>query len=697
MLSLQYQLGEAARLAAESQEDKGKSRKLLREARGYYGNAARGFNEHQADARLKLVELNAASGETQVAAETFEEAYQVGSLAVSAMFAARMAADASGDNNPDAKGELLDQLQQERQNAQRAFELALGMIDAETPIERVNEVRKNLSYLYYEQEDFLRTAALAEFVATKHPSDPSAEAAAKLAMAAFEQLYQSAATAEVASTNNNAEKQFASDHLAELSEFITRRWAGKPLADRAFGILLANAIREDRLDEARGVLQGVPPERRAPLELKLAVASWENAARSAASKEPQAEKLKQSAAAQLAEVVEAARKSKTITRSSATAALYLAQAKLGDGDAAGVLKILEDKTLGPLSLVANKAAAVTGREGFATQAYLTALQAYLSIVPPRTPDAMAMMGKLEKEVGPGQSLTRTYFSLGVQLQRQVEALQAAGKRADAQRVSEAFAEFIARIGDASTQDGGDWTMQQWMAQTYLKLGEGLADKRGGDPAKANQFFQRARDGFQSLLDRAAKDPAAAPSPNSVLAVRMQLGNSQLQLGKHQEAIDTFAALLQEREMMLDVQKAAAYVFQEWGATGDSAQLTSAIRGAIPSEETGKNVIWGWNKLAAVSGKAARKQPKYRDLFFESWLNVATSRYLLGMQSSGAKQAKQFGSARNTILLLSRQYSDLGGAERRGQFDALLKKIQQAEGKKPNGLAEFASGGSSSNQ
>lgn len=658
VLALKYQVAELLQAAAKSEKKKDKAEELLDMAKGYYAEVSRGAGEFQADARMKLVEMNKISGGGDLAITTFDEAYQVG---MDALMAASFAQ--AGADQTQGKAESL-----------AAFQQAAKLATTDTPIHKVNGVRSKLAYLYMDQEDHLRAAALGEFIATKYPNDPSAEQASKIALNSLNQLYLQAIE------SGNGDTRFESGELVRLSKFVTRRFAGKPLADSAFGVLLSTAIRENRLDEARRVLEEVAPERRGPLELKLASANWEQAARNGD------DNVKSQAAQALDTAVGKMRATGPVNASLATGALYLAQSRLGEGDAAGALKLLEDKKIGPLSLVKNKSAAVN-RPGYAAEAYRTALQALLTVAPPRTVDAMAMMDKLEQEVTDQTALKRIYFALGVQLQRQVESLSAAGNKADAQWVSQAFAEFISRFGDAGPD--ADWVMQQWMAQTYLKLGEGLSGP-GADKQQRSAYFTRARDGFQALLDLAAKDPSAPPSPNSVLAVRMQLGNALRALREYGPAIDMFAKLLAEREMMLDVQKSAAYTFQEWGQNEDPTYFDNAVRGDRSSLKTGKNLIWGWARLAGIAGRAARSQPKYRDLFFESWLNVATCRYQAGKQATGGQQKKMFASARKTIKSLARQYSDLGGKSRRADFHKLMQNIQKSEGAKPIGLAEFDS-------
>lgn len=642
-LELKYQLAEAAVQHADGVEGDDDRQQLLRTARAYYQDAARGAGEHQAEARAKLAQLNASDGGGPLTAETFDEAYQVG---LSAMMAAQLNAEGAPPGTV--------------QEAIAAFRQSLTLAGTQTPTQRLNDARTKLATLYYQQEEYDPAAVLSAFVATKHPDDPSAKYAARLAMASLDQLRRRDQTGAA----------FANAELSRVAEFATRRWQDDPLADTAFGVLISAAIKDDRLDDAREVLEGVSPERRGAFELKLAVAAWEQAR--AAGPAAQAD-----AATALRQALQSGGKAADST--SATAALLLAQAELSQGDAEAALAALQNDQYGPLTLVEQGSPAVS-RAGFAAETHRTALQAYLSTTPPRTSDAMRMMTRLEESSGDKASLTRVYFTLGVQLERQIESLNQAGKTAEAGRVGEAFAGLIQRIGESSGQL--DWTMQQWLSQTYLKLGEQFTGEQ------REKMLNQARQGFSELLDRVKADPAAAPSTTAPLAVQMQLGRVLTSLGQHEQAVDTFGAMLAERQMMLDVQKSAALALEQWGASGEAQQLDNAIRGARPGAD-GKNVIWGWSKLAQIAGRAARSQPKYRDLYFEAWLHVARCRYLAGEQATGAAQQKQFDSARRTILLLSRQYPELGGGERRGQFDALMKKIQTAEGDRPVGLAEFA--------
>lgn len=674
--ALKYQVGEAARLMADADAG-GDSRRLLVKAQELLREAGRVPTEFQANARAKLAVVNEKLGATDQPLATFADAYQAGRDALNAMRAAQTASKIAQDNNPgDAQG-FQTQASEAQREARQAFSQALSLVDDETEQSQVNEVRHFLSWLYWEEGDYLRAAALGEFIATTQADDPTAESAAKLALASLERLYNDAVQA-------NEDAEFEAAHLAHVAEFAIGRWGGGPTADAALTILMNLALRSGNLDDARRVVEQAPAEERAALELRLASAMWERAVRLSASAgdDPQARLAAQQAKENAAKLLEESYRKQAkaeVTTASATAGLYLAQALIDQGDSAAALKLLEDKTAGPLTLVNKKAPAVD-RPGYAAEAYKVALRAYVSVSPPQTDRALQVMDQLEKAVGGGSSLTRVYFGLGLQLQQQIADLTARAKTAQAQKISAAFAVFLDRLAEKAGDS--DWVTQQWIGQTYLSLGDGLAG--GGDEATRQEYYSQAVETFQGMIDRAASDPSFPPSANSVLAARMQLGQAQRQRGDFNAAIDTFSSILAERPVMLDVQKAAASTYQQWGEE-DPEQLLTAIRGARPDAKDGKNLIWGWSKLASIAARAARSRPEYKDLFFECWLNVATCRTLAGEKASGTARDKQLASAKRTIKSMVRQYPDLGGPERWSQYNRLMKQIQQLEGEDPIGL------------
>ncbi|MEM6330019.1 MAG: hypothetical protein AAF790_07215, partial [Planctomycetota bacterium] len=529
-----------------------------------------------------------------------------------------------------------------------------------------------------------RAAAIGEFVARTSPDDPSAELAARLALAAHNKLYRQARA-------DGGDAAFAEARLRAAAGFVADQWAGKALADEAFSVLLEVAIASGDLQAAERVLGRLPEDRRAVQGLKLANALWQRGQRLAieakddAAAAADAARVKADARTRLEAGLEAVGTRGAVSPTEATAALLLAQALLEAGDPAAAVKLIEHQRRGPLTLLSQKDPSVD-RAGFAAEAYRVALRGYASVSPPRTDAAIGVMAKLEEAVGGDtQLLRRVYFSLGLQLRSQMTSLADAGKPRDAQQLGEAFAVFLDRLSKQA--EGADWLTRQWIGQMYLSLGDGL--QGGANGADQAGYYRRAADTFAAMIGQAADDASFAPTDNAVLAAKMQLGVAQRGAGDYEAAIGTFASMLADRPVMLDVQKAAAYTYQRWGEQSqDTDRLTTAIRGGRPAPGTGKNVVWGWSKLAGVAGRAARSKPEYKPLFFECWRNVAACRVIAAEQASGPTRDKQLARARKTIRSIVRQYPDGGGAESYRQYDALMRRIQRLEGVEAVGLAEL---------
>ena len=62
--------------------------------------------------------------------------------------------------------------------------------------------------------------------------------------------------------------------MANMAEFIARRWPGTPDADTAFGVLVSYAIRNNRIDDAERLVAEASDQSRPRLELQLGNAMW---------------------------------------------------------------------------------------------------------------------------------------------------------------------------------------------------------------------------------------------------------------------------------------------------------------------------------------------------------------------------------------------------------------------------------------
>ena len=715
-LAVRYRLAEARQKKGESLAAGSLDRrKLEAEARDAYRLVAATPGEFQADARLAMRSdaRDNGSGESQKPnPTTFQAAYDLGKEALASHNAAKLAIPAAEQNNPAGVADLEKQMQRGKEDARRFFRLATTLVDDDTDLNLLNETRYFLCWLYWEAEDYYRAAVLGEFLARRFPDHPAAASAAKISMASFERLHNEAA----ASAGGRGDTEFEARRMAQIAEFIVRRWPGTDDAEAAFSVLVSYAIRNGRISEAEQLLADASPQSRPLLELQLGNAMWgrflelSQSNGSDAADMVEVNRLKESAVKYLRRGVDEARRDRQVSDTAATAALYLVQAVLSDNDFLQAIALLEDRELGPLALIARHQPAAI-RPPYQIEAYKAALRAYVLVTPPQEEKATQIMQSLDQALlasdrndEAAEKLTHIYISLGVALQKQIESLRATGRTGEADRISAAFAEFLDRI--AARQTDVNWPTQVWMAQTYYNMGTA---QRAGPSAPPNKSFSttqaalspptgqakayltKARDAYRQLVETARQNAGVAPNETAFLAAQVQLGECQRALGAYDEALRTFSAVLREKENSLAVQCAAAYTYQERGQAGDARWLEHAIHGGHRLRSTGQNRIWGWLKVSQVAARAARSNEKYRDTFFEARWNMTRCRYLAAMKASGADRERDLAKAAQSIQSLAQHpnYSELGGEKWRRQFDNLLKQIQTAAGQNATGLGEYS--------
>lgn len=685
-LLVRFELAEALQAKAEAVDTKqSEKRSLIVAARDAYRAVAAVPNEYQAPARARAAALGPADRPQRDAPRNFAAAYQAGKEAMASVNAAKMALPSAAKNNPAAIPELRQQMEQSENDARRDFRLALSLVDDDTDLDQLNEVRYFLCWLYWDNGDYYPAAVLGEFLARRYSDHPAAAASAKLALASYEQLQQQAVRRE----GKPADAEFETRKTADVAEFMTRRWPDTPAAETAYRVLISYAIRTGRADEAKTLLAQVSPAARPALEAQLGNAMWARYLTLSQQKTPSPaetkslDELRSEAIEFMQAGYDAARKSGRPTEVSATAGLYLAQAELSAGNYAQALRLLEDPKVGPLTLVEQKHESAA-RPEFVVETYKAALRADVSVKPPRIDQAIKLMNGLEAAVAkrvaasPDQ-LMAIYVSLATSLSEQLDQPNSSS---DVARLSRALSELLDHMSQG--QSSASWATRYWIAQTYLSVGESLS------PRAARPYIVKARGAFEALATEAEKNPESLPSPTARLAVEKQLGDCYRALGEYQHALDAFSKVLAEQESQLSVQQAAARTYQQWGAgVGGVRKLERAIYGGYKLRSTGKNRIWGWLKLALVAEQAARSDPKYEDVFFEARLEAARSRYLIGAKSTGAERQQSFATAKQIIRSMLQLYPELGGDRWRDQYEELLKQIQQASGDPPDGLKEFA--------
>jgi hypothetical protein len=688
-LEVQYRLAEGYQVRLkEGVEDAGDEKQLQTKVRNLLRDVSEHSNEFQQDAKLALASLGqrATAGGEVAEYKGFEEAFAAGKTSLELWNSSMLAAKLARENNPEAEEELKSEADDHRNQALQTLETALDLADRQTPIDQLNAARYYVCVLYWEDKRIHEAAVLAEFLAKRYPESEYAASAAKVALAAYEQ-----AGIEARADGNGAAdaSSYETGKLAELAELVALRWPESAEASSAVNVLIQTALRENRLADAEALLARLPAESRGAAELSLGAGLWTQYLRSAASERETPTDatiaLRDKAGGLLTQGFASLKEGGKVTQSAAVGSLYLVQYLLAKGDAVGALEALEHKTAGALSLVEaqDKAAA---RPDFVLETYKTALRTYLSAEPPQRENAEGMMSALDEFVSAqggdqaAQKLTEVYLGLGVQLQRHLKDLSTYGQKEKAAQVAAAFGDVLDRV--AARPDADTWRIRNWLAQTNLQLGQALTGK------ESLAYVKRAQKAYEDILAAAAKDKSYAPDAMALLGVRMQLGECLAALGEHQKAIEQYGAILKEKPNTLDLQLSAATALQKWGvAKKDLGAFDRSIRGDLRQKD-GKNLIWGWLKLATMANSAKRqaadasspgsqeRAARFEDLFFEARYNVAKSRYLAGTIAPAASRQDHLKAARANIDHMKTLYPEMGAPKWKAAFDELSKQIDQ---------------------
>ena len=240
---------------------------------------------------------------------------------------------------------------------------------------------------------------------------------------------------------------------------------------------------------------------------------------------------------------------------------------------------------------------------FATETYKIGLRAYVATQ--ALDKAEKMMNDLESLIAKSgdargdEVLTRIYVTLGRELEEQVGILRKENKAAQLDRVTAGFKLFLDRI--SAREKGNTFNALNWVAETYYRLASGYEVEGQETPAPARDYYQKAAAVDEKIMATAQADPAFV-RPEALLGVRLRMARCQRRAGDYKLAIDSLVEVLNEKPTLLEVQKEAAYTYQEWGKKNPD-YYTLAIAGARKvKDEKGQqtNIIWGWNRLADIT-------------------------------------------------------------------------------------------------
>lgn len=640
---LQYHLAQAAIALAQPAIGAEKKR-LLRDARDWLARASRVASEVQADAREQWAEVSTELGVESPTYETFDQALAAAGESIQTMLAFDEAI-----NGAEAKqrSRLQAQRNEARSVAYAALQMAVRLSDRKVDLEKAAQVRYQVAWLDWDRGDTKKAAARAEHVARNQPATEAGQQAARLALAAYEQL-------------QREQTPQAGERIEKLAKFVLTTWPESELSEAASSVLLGVALRSGDLDAAESVLKEIPEASRDSFRLRLAVAKWERA-------------KKQKTTSMGLELAELQRSHDALSgearRSpiSVTATLYLAEAALEAGEVIRAKRLLNDPQSGVAEPLAEGVA--PANSPVFTLAALRAMIRAESLTGGKPKGFVRqfadVLGDAPIEQTGGD---RAWLALGVGL---LSDLNRSNESSAQRLVAETLSQVLSKL--SPLESSCDWNTLLWIAQARLKISGLLSSEAQQDTLSA------ARGSFSLLVKRGIDQQSFAPSSRAVLAARLRLAECDRQLGEYAKALESLEAVLTETPALLDAQRLAAQTLQDLGVQAKQVEdLEKAIAGTRPGAD-GKNLLWGWSKLAAVAGRFAGSDPGRRQLYFDAWRGVAESRYQAALISSGEKRENHLRKAANTLAAVLRKNPDLGGPENKKRYNELSQAIREAQG------------------
>lgn len=714
-LELKLRLAEAHKLLADQLAEKNPTDKQVKisrlEAKKLAFAVAREPGDFQSDARKLLADLPnvALPDEDEGEPTTFAEAREAGKegldLAQTARQSVALLTKRLATTKDEAnKAEIAKQLEAAKANIPEGtaqaidnFQLALELADENTSIEDLNIVQYFLSYLHYSEGNFYEAATIGKFVAERYPGSSGARQCAKIAMASWIKVYSDA------KANNDPDLSFEQTQVVSVAEYIADRWPNEPEAGDAINTLIPFAIREGELDKALGYLKLIPEDslKRGQAELKTGqafwgtflqgsadVRKWENEGvpegEDIAAKKAELEDLKQKAQSTLADGVTRMRERGKISQTLATAVLSLSQIYVDTGQADKAVALLEDERIGALTLAKANSPAIAEANGYTTEAYKTALRAYVSTLAEGDSDATIkkakeVMAAMKAELsGPDgeKRLVSTYINLAQDLRKQMDIASGPTKQA----LANGFEAFLGQV----SADSSDLNVLQWVGETFYNIGGSFAEDPQTEKS-AKPYFEKAIATYERILAKDAQDPKFIDDGLEI-QTRMRIAQSKRNLGGHEDykaAINAFEEILKKKPMMLNVQVEAAHTYQQWAKTGKADLYKLAMGGARPGDDK-KNVIWGWGKISQLTAR----NEAFSSTFHESRYNLALCRFRYAEKETDAKKKLEYmKQAQRDIEITYKLYPNMGGKEFFDSYDKLLKNVQKAVGQsKPQGIA-----------
>jgi hypothetical protein len=548
------------------------------------------------------------------------------------------------------------------------------------------------------QEDYYEAAVIGEFLARHQPKAAGAKRCAHLALAALDALARQEKQA-------GRDASYEAAKSADLAEYVVSQWADQPEAAVAVEVLLNSAISAGDYDKAMVALKRIPADSaaRTDAEVRLGQALWsmylrrvqelrEHKAAGETAKPLDDPKVKQELDVRIKQAQDALehavgrlRKAEELSDRDILALVSLAKLYVNQSQCDKAIAILEDKKLGPLTLLEAKNPSTQG-EGVPTEIYKTAIRAYVGAEPQQLDKAAAALNSLERLSKEDNKLagnfTQLLVGIAYDLVQQLDDQGHQGDKEKQARLATAIDKFLSRVQERAGT--ADYATLSWMATTYESLAAAVSPDESSQTRKlsadAENYYRQAIKAYDEILVRGKSDPNFVP-PGDELAIKRHVAIDHRSVGNYDKSIAAFAEILKDKPNLLPVQVEAARAYQMRGENENPVWYGSAIKGGSGPAES----IWGWGKVAVKTGN----NPKFRDTFHEARYNIALCRKEWAESYKDAdKRRQELELAKDAIRGTKDFESTLGGEKWKPQYEKLLKSVQKELDQPVVGLLEF---------
>lgn len=546
------------------------------------------------------------------------------------------------------------------------YRLALELADRDTPPSEVNLVRYFVCYLYYLEQQYYEAALVGEFVARRYAESAGARECVKIALACYRKIMEA---------NADGDTSFEVQRLVGLANYTSDTWPGSPESLMALTTLVPVLVNAGELDDARKLTLRIPKANPARgeaelitgqamwgkhLQLEQQLALWNRNGvpedTDLAAVEAESAQLAEQATSLLAEGFARLPEPPVVNASNATALLSLAQSYVASGDYAKAIEVLEQPTLGPVTLVQAGHEAVQNPL-FIEETHRTSLQAYVGALGTGGAEmkekAKVAMTSLQQAIGSDAAGKQRMLGIYVNLAQSVQEQMSSATPEARQEMSNVFEAFLQELSAGSTDLG----VLNWVAETFASLGAGFDDNEQVLNPEAQKYYERSIAAFQNILSLSELDPK--------LATQMQVRMASVKVSTHQyqAALQDLQQVLAKSASAINVQVEAAQLLQRW-AKSDPGKYPEAISGIKGTP------VWGWGQIA---GKT-QQYKQFRDVFYQARFHAAECQFELAQTKRGDERQKLLAMARRTLTQTKQLYPTLGGDEWTQKYDQLLARI-----------------------